>query len=69
MRVQITFRSGAQIEVDATEESRIERSNGVTTFSWKAPEGCERGLVWLPNPEQIEAMVVIADPSVASDGE
>jgi len=62
MRCQITFRSGAQIEVDLNDDLLLGRDDGVTTIRWSTPEVWERKLCYLPDPHHIESVVALADP-------
>lgn len=64
MRAQITFKSGAQIEIDTDKVAtkRNPLSGDITEFSWETPDTYTAKLFGLPHPENIEAIVILVDP-------
>lgn len=64
MKMQITFRSGAQITVDVTEFStgRSPVTNRLASLKWKTPDGATSWLHGIYDLEDIAAIVGIDGP-------
>jgi hypothetical protein len=71
MRMQITFKSGAQIEVDAGEwtTARNQFTNELTRMDWTTPDAWTAKLHTI-DLSQVAAVVALRTPEEASvDGE
>jgi hypothetical protein len=64
MKVQIVFKSGAQIEADVDEIStfRNQLTNEITKLKWTTPDGWKRKLHTIQLSEI--AAIVIIDPDI-----
>jgi hypothetical protein len=63
--MQITFRGGAQIEVDVDsfEVGRSSMTDAIVSLKWETPAGWSRKLKSLANLQEIVAIVAIEDRS------
>jgi hypothetical protein len=70
MKMQITFRSGAQITVDVTEFStaRTPITDKLARLSWKTPENATSWLHGIYDLDDVAAIVAIEDPASSAAG-